>query len=95
MAETALAAPTERLSPCRRIDLADHLIDLVAAALLLHHPHAARLGELRVDRFYTRRTDAVLLAGISRLTAFIAEQAAQGNLLPPAHPLYVSPPEAL
>lgn len=89
---TALAVPTERLSPLRRLDLADYLIDLAGAACLLGHPAAPRLARLKTSHFYEARTDAVLLRAVDRLAAFVAECAARGNLLPAYHPCYVAPP---
>lgn len=88
---TAVAAAPVRLSPARRLDLADHLIDLAGAACLLGHPARTRLVRLRASQFYGASTDAVLLSGIDRLSAFVAECAARGNLLPESHPWHVAP----
>lgn len=89
---TALAAPSERLSPLRRFELAEHLIDLAGAACLLGHPAATKLARLKAGQFYSQRTDAVLHRAIERLSAFVAECAARGHTLPPTHPWYVAPP---
>ena len=92
MDTATLAVPdAPRLAPVERIELAEHLIDLVAAAIRLGHPHAARLGRLSECHFYYRASDRVLVAGIEHLTAFVADQAAEGNLLPSWHRLYVAP----
>lgn len=88
---TALAAPSERLSPLRRFELAEHLIDLAGAACLLGHPAATKLARLRVSQFHTARTDAVLHKALERLSAFVAECAARGHTLPASHPCYVAP----
>ena len=90
----AAAMAPIRISPSRRLDLADHLIDLVGAAVLLGHPSTARLVQLRASQFETARTDAVLHKAIERLTAFIAECAARGHVLPDYHPCYVAGPAA-
>ena len=82
----------ERLSPHRRIDLAEHLIDLAGAACLLGHPAASRLARLKASQFYTARTDAVLMRAVERLSAFVAECAARGHVLPAYHPCYVAGP---
>ena len=82
----------ERLSPHRRIDLAEHLIDLAGAACLLGHPAASRLARLKASQFYTARTDAVLMRAVERLSAFVAECAARGHVLPAYHPWYVAGP---
>ena len=89
--DIALTPSTERLSPVERIELAEHLIDLVAAAIRLGHPHAERLGRLKASQFYGRASDRVLVAGVEHLSAFIDDQAAQGNLLPSWHRLYCPP----
>ena len=90
--QTAVAVAPVRLSPSRRLDLADHLIDLVGGSVLLGHPSTARLVQLRASQFYSQRTDAVLHKAIERLTAFVAECAARGHTLPAYHPCYVAPP---
>ena len=82
----------ERLSPHRRIDLAEHLIDLAGAACLLGHPAASRLARLKASQFYTARTDAVLMRAVERLSAFVAECAARGHVLPAYHQWYVAGP---
>lgn len=89
---TALAVPSERLTPLRRFDLADRLIDLAGAACILGHPAASRLARLKTSQFYTARTDTVLLRAVERLSAFVAECAARGHVLPSYHPRYVAPP---
>ena len=91
-ADAALAVPSERLTPARRCDFAEHLIDLAGAACLLGHPAAVKLARLKVSQFHTARTDAVLHRAIERLSAFVAECAARGHTLPPTHPCYVAPP---
>jgi len=82
----------ERLSPHRRIDLAEHLIDLAGAACILGHPAASRLARLKTSQFHTARTDAVLMRAVQRLSAFVAECAARGHVLPSYHPCYMAPP---
>lgn len=89
---TAVAVQTERPSPVRRIDLADHLIDLAGAACLLGHPATPRMARLKASDFYTARTDSVLLRAIERLTAFIGECAARGHVLPDYHPWHIQGP---
>jgi hypothetical protein len=89
---TAVAVAQERLTPLRRFDLADHLIDLAGAACLLGHPATSRMARLTASDFYTSRTDTVLLRAIARLTAFVSECAARGSLLPSYHPCYVPGP---
>jgi hypothetical protein len=89
---TAVAVAPVRISPSRRIDLADHLIDLAGAAVLLGHPSTARLVQLRASQFDTARTDAVLLRAIERLTTFISECAARGHVLPAYHPWHIQGP---
>lgn len=89
---TAVAVAPARLSPSRRLDLADHLINLAGAACILGHPSTARLVQLRASQFYSQRTDAVLHKAIERLAAFVAECAARGHTLPAYHPCYVPGP---
>ena len=89
---TAVAVAPVRISPERRIDLADHLIDLAGASCLLGHPATSRMARLKASDFYTSRTDAVLLRAIDRLTAFVAECAARGHVLPAYHPWHVPGP---
>lgn len=91
-AVTVLAVPSERLTPARRFDLAEHLIDLAGAACLLGHPAATKLARLKASQFHTARTDAVLHRALERLAAFVAECAARGHTLPASHPCYVAPP---
>lgn len=88
---TALAVPSERLTPLRRFDLAEHLIDLAGAACRLGHPATPRLARLKTSQFHTARTDAVLLRAVERLSAFVAECAARGHTLPVYHPCYAPP----
>lgn len=82
----------ERLSPHRRIELAEHLIDLAGAACRLGHPATPRLARLKASQFYGSQTDAVLLRAVDRLSAFVAECAARGHVLPAYHPWYVAGP---
>lgn len=89
---TAVAVPAERLTPLRRLDLAERLIDLAGAACLLGHPAASRLARLKTSQFHAARTDAVLLRAVERLSAFVAECAARGHTLPAYHPWYVAGP---
>lgn len=89
---TAVAVPLERLTPLRRIDLAEHLIDLAGAACILGHPATPRLARLKTSQFHTARTDTVLLRAVERLSAFVAECAARGHVLPSYHPWYVAGP---
>ena len=91
---TAVAVAPVRISPSRRLDLADHLIDLAGAACILGHPATPRMARLKASDFYTARTGAVLHKAIARLTAFIAECAARGHVLPAYHPCYVAGPAA-
>ena len=81
-----------RLSPSRRLDLADHLIDLAGAACILGHPAASRMARLKASDFYSQRTDAVLHKAIERLTTFISECAARGHVLPAYHPWHIQGP---
>ncbi len=90
--QTAVAVAPVRLSPSRRLDLADHLIDLAGAACILGHPAASRMARLKASDFYTARTDTVLLRAVERLSAFVAECAARGHVLPDYHPWYVPGP---
>ncbi len=89
---TAVAVPCGRLTTQRRLDLAEHLIDLAGAACLLGHPAATKLARLKASQFYGQRTDAVLHRALERLAAFVAECAARGHVLPPTHPCYAAPP---
>lgn len=89
---TAVAVAPVQISPSRRIDLADHLIDLAGAACILGHPATPRMARLKASDFYTARTDAVLLRAIERLTAFISECAARGHVLPDYHPWHMAGP---
>ena len=89
---TTVALASERLPPLRRLDLAEHLIDLAGAACILGHPAASRLARLKTSQFHTARTDAVLLRAVERLSAFVAECAARGHVLPSHHPCYAAPP---
>ena len=91
---TAVAVAPVRPSPSRRLDLADHLIDLAGAACILGHPASSRMVRLKASDFYTARTDAVLHKALERLTAFVAECAARGHVLPDYHPWYVPGPTA-
>jgi hypothetical protein len=90
----ALAVAPVRLSPVRRLEMAERLIDLAGAAILLGHPAAYQMVRLKAGVFYYPRTDAVLLRAIPRLESFINECAARGHTLPATHPLYVAPPPA-
>ena len=92
--QTAVAVAPVRLSPSRRLDMADHLIDLAGAACILGHPASSRMVRLKASDFYTARTDAVLHKALERLTAFVAECAARGHTLPVYHPWYVPGPTA-
>lgn len=89
MSTPGLASVASRLAPVRRLALADRLIDLCTAALLLQHDHAERLARISATQFYGPRTDRVLLAGIASLTAFVRDRAEDGITLPTWHPCYV------
>lgn len=89
---TTVALASERLTPLRRFELAEHLIDLAGAACILGHPAASRLARLKASQFYTARTDTVLLRAVERLSAFVAECASRGHVLPASHPWYVAGP---
>lgn len=91
-AVTAVAVPSERLTPLRRFELAERLIDLAGAACRLGHPATPRLARLKTSQFHTARTDTVLLRAVERLSAFVAECAARGHVLPSYHPCYMAPP---
>lgn len=94
MASTTTLAPLSiRLAPVKRMELAQKLMDLVGAALLLRHDEAHKLARLSMDRFYGSRTDRVLLAGLGTLTAFVKDRAESGIVLPETHPCYVAAPE--
>lgn len=92
MQDTALAPIGIKLSPVRRLALADHLIDLCVAALLLRHDQADRLARLRAPQFHSGRTDALLLRAVGSLTGFVRERAEAGIVLPEHHRCYVAPP---
>lgn len=89
---TTVALASERLTPLRRLDLAEHLIDLAGAACILGHPATPRLARLKTSQFHTARTDTVLLRAVERLAAFVAECASRGHTLPAYHPWYVAGP---
>ena len=89
---TSVALASERLTPLRRFELAERLIDLAGAACRLGHPATPRLARLKTSQFYTARTDAVLLRAVERLSAFVAECAARDHVLPIHHPFYAAPP---
>lgn len=78
-----------RVSPVRRLELADRLIDLCGAAIRLQHDHADRLAQLKASQFYYAQTDRKLLGGIALLTAFVRDRAEDGITLPTWHPCYV------
>lgn len=88
---TALPAIAIRLDPVKRLALADHLVDLCTAAIVLQHDEAAKLARIDAARFHAPKTDRVLLRGISTLTAFVKDRAEDGIGLPTWHPCYVVP----
>lgn len=58
------------LTAWERLQAADKLVDLVAMAIRLRHPSAAKLAGVTVTRAL-RLTDEKLLAAIERLEAWI------------------------
>lgn len=91
----ALAPLTIRLRGEKRLELAQRLMDLVGAALLLRHDEAEKLVRLQRSAFYESRTDQLLLRGIASLTAFVRDRAEDGITLPEWHPCYASAPDGV
>lgn len=91
MASPVLPAIAIRLDPVKRLALADHLVDLCTAAMLLQHERAAEFARIDRTLFHNPNRDRVLLRGISTLTAFVRDRAEDGIGLPTWHPCYVVP----
>lgn len=89
---TTIAPVRIRLSPVRRIELAQRLTSLIGAAVWLGHPESQKLIPLQTHHFYYSRTDAALLRGIAVLTRFVQSRAEDGIELPHWHDCRVESP---
>lgn len=61
------------LDPWKRLQAADRLIDLIAVAIRLRHPQAARMAAISLPKL-DRLSDEQLLAATVRLERWIDEQ---------------------